>query len=166
MKSVLSLSHGNAVPGRGFSVNKIMLESHGYSNDSDTIAALKDSIRKEDGVDKFPITRKLLNYSFKSYAKYQEYLASKRREDERERNLKLQKEAASAAAEARKEELEGIQNEIEKCELQGKAADDRSWCCTRILEENRKAAKTAQTKIELGLGQKRQLEERLQKLKS
>ena len=153
MKSVLSLSDGNAVPGRGFSVNNIMLESHGYSIDSDTIAALKDSIRKEGGVDKFPITRKLLNYSFKSYAKYQEYLERK-------------KETASAAAEARKQELEGIRNEIEKCELQGKAADDRSWCCTRILEENRKAAKTAQTKIELGLGQKRQPEERLEKLKS
>ena len=105
MKCVLSLSHGNTVPERGFSMNKIMLESHGYTIDNDTIAALilvKDSIRKEGGVDKFPITRKLLNYSFKSYAKYQVDLASKRREDEIERNLKLQKNAASAAAEARK----------------------------------------------------------------
>ena len=86
MKYVLSLSHGNAVPERGFSMNKIMLESHGYTIDNDTIAALrlvKNSIRKEGGVDKFPITRKLLNYSFESYAKYQKYLASKRREDER-----------------------------------------------------------------------------------
>ena len=35
-------------------------------------------------------------------------IASKRREDERERNLKLPKEAASAAAEARKQELKVI----------------------------------------------------------
>ena len=35
-------------------------------------------------------------------------IASKRREDEREINLKLQKEAASAAAEARKQELKVI----------------------------------------------------------
>ena len=50
-----------------------MLESNGYTIDNDTIADLrlvKDSIRKEGGVDTFPITRKLLNYSFKSYAKY------------------------------------------------------------------------------------------------
>ena len=49
MKCVLSLSHGNTVPERGFSVNKIMLESHGYTIDNETIAALrlvKDSIRK------------------------------------------------------------------------------------------------------------------------
>ena len=72
-------------------MNKIMLKSHGYSIDNDTIAALrlvKDFIRKE-GVDKFLITRKLLNYAFKSYAKYREYLASKRREDERERKQSL-----------------------------------------------------------------------------
>ena len=86
MKYVLSLSHGHAVPERGFSMNKIMLESHGYTIDNDTIAALrlvKNSIRKEGGVDKFPTTRKLLNYSLESYAKYQKYLASRRREDER-----------------------------------------------------------------------------------
>ena len=107
MKCVLSLSHGNAVPERYFSMKKIMLESHGYAIDNDAIAALrlvKDSIRKEGGMDKFPI--RLFNYSFKSYAKYQEYLTSKRSEDERERNLKFQREAASAAAEARKQELE------------------------------------------------------------
>ena len=119
-KYVVSLSHGSAVPERDFSMNKIILESHGYITDNDSIVALilvKDSIGKEDGEDKFPITRKLLNYSFKSYAKYQEYLASKRREDERERNLKFQKETASAAADTRKKELEAFRNEIEKCKL-------------------------------------------------
>ena len=38
MKCVLSLSHGNAVPERGFSINKIMLESHGYMIDNVTAA--------------------------------------------------------------------------------------------------------------------------------
>ena len=123
---VLSLSHGNAVPERGFSTNKIMLEFHGYTIDNVTIAALrlvKDSIQK-GGVDKFPITRKLINYSFKSYAKYQEYLTAKRGEQERVNALKEQKEAALSAAEARKHELETLQNHIEKCELQVKAADE------------------------------------------
>ena len=165
MKCVLSLSHGNAVPERGFSMNKIMLESHGYTIGNNTMAALRlveDSIRK-GGVDKFPITRKLVNYSFKSYAKYQEYLASKRREDERERNLKLQKEAASTAAEARKQEPETIRNEIEKCKPQMKAADeiiadgnrDLGVALESLKKTDRKAVKTAQTKIELGLGQKK-----------
>ena len=35
----------------------------------------------------------------------------------------MQKKAASTAAETRKQELETIRNEIEKCKLQGKTAD-------------------------------------------
>ena len=57
---------------RDFYMNKIMLESHGNTIDNDTIAALrlvKDFIRKEGGIDKFLITRKLLNYSYKSLCK-------------------------------------------------------------------------------------------------
>ena len=52
-------------------MNKIMLESHGNTIDNATIAALrlvKDFIRKEGGIDEFPITRKLLN-SYKSLCK-------------------------------------------------------------------------------------------------
>ena len=55
-------------------MNNIKLESHGYTIVNDTIAALrliKNSSRK-GGIDKFPLTRKWLYYSFKSYAKYQE----------------------------------------------------------------------------------------------
>ena len=73
MRCVLSLSHGNAAPERDFSMNKIMLESDGYINGNDLIATLrlvKDSARKEAGIDKFPITGKLLNYTFKSFVKY------------------------------------------------------------------------------------------------
>ena len=69
MKCVVSLSYGNAVPKRGFSMNEIMLESHSYPIENYIIVALrlvKYSIRKEGDVDKFPITRKLFNYSFKS----------------------------------------------------------------------------------------------------
>lgn len=38
-RCVLSLSHGNAVPERGFSINKILLEAHGTSMDESTIQA-------------------------------------------------------------------------------------------------------------------------------
>jgi len=120
IKCVMSLSHGNAVSERGFSINKIMLESHGYTIDNDTIAALrlvKDTIQKEGGVDQFPITKKLINYSFQSYAKYQEYLAANREKQKRLDMLKLQKEIAVSAAEVRRQELETLEKEIEnvKC---------------------------------------------------
>ena len=41
MKCVLSLSHGNAVSKRGCSMNKIMLESYGFTIDNDTKDALR-----------------------------------------------------------------------------------------------------------------------------
>ena len=50
-------------------------------------------------------------------------ISHQREGNARERNLKLQKKAASTAAEARKQELEAIRNEIEKCKLQVKTAD-------------------------------------------
>ena len=87
----------------------------------------------------------------------------------------MKKEAASAAAEARKQELEAIWNEIEKCKLQVKAANEIIADGNRDLDValksskktlDIKAVKTAPTKFQLGLGQKRQFEECLEKLKS
>ena len=40
-KSILSLSHGNVVPERGFSINKYMLSIHGNSIQGDTITSLR-----------------------------------------------------------------------------------------------------------------------------
>ena len=40
-KCVLSLSHGNSVPERGFSINKILLDAHGTSIKEDTIVAIR-----------------------------------------------------------------------------------------------------------------------------
>ena len=41
MKCVLSLSHGNSTPERGFSINKLILGIHGYSTYEDTLTALR-----------------------------------------------------------------------------------------------------------------------------
>ena len=41
VKCILSLSHGNAVPERGFSVNKRLIEAHGTSIGEDTIQAYR-----------------------------------------------------------------------------------------------------------------------------
>ena len=40
VKTVISLSHGNALPESGFSVNKSILDTHGNSLDPDKIQAL------------------------------------------------------------------------------------------------------------------------------
>ena len=60
---VLSLSHGNSTPERGFSVNKRLLVMHGYGTYDDSIIALgmvKDELLRVPGVLEFPIIRELL----------------------------------------------------------------------------------------------------------
>ena len=60
---VLSLSHGNSIPERGFSVNKRLLVIHGYGTYDDSIIALamvKDELLRVAGVLEFPIIRELL----------------------------------------------------------------------------------------------------------
>ena len=127
IKCVLSLSHGNAVPERGFSVNKIMLESHGYTIDNDTIAALrlvKDSIKREGGEENFPITRKLIKYSSESNREYKNYLASKKAKKEEDKAVKLQRESKVAAIKVKEQKLKMIIDDIDDCHQQIKAIDD------------------------------------------
>ena len=58
------LSHGNSTPERGFSVNKQLLDVHGYSTYENTIIALwmvKNERLRVGGILEFPITRELLD---------------------------------------------------------------------------------------------------------
>ena len=41
VKCVLSVSHGNSTPEDGFSINKIMLETHGYTIYEDIVVTLR-----------------------------------------------------------------------------------------------------------------------------
>ena len=62
-KLVLSVSHGNSAPKNGFSINKAMLDIHGYSLGESTMEALrfaKDAILKHSSILDIPITRSLL----------------------------------------------------------------------------------------------------------
>ena len=71
---VLSLSHGNTTPERGFSVNTRLLAVHGYSTYEDTIIALrivKDDVLGVGGILDFPITRELWDSVSVSRSKYE-----------------------------------------------------------------------------------------------
>ena len=104
VKCVLSLSHGNAVPERGFSINKLFLESHGYSIENSTICALrivKDMIHKVGGVKKFPV-KKLIPYVKVSYAKYTAYLDAERARKQQRAALLALKAATQTATQEKK----------------------------------------------------------------
>ena len=53
MNCILILSHGNADPERGFSVNKHLLNIHGSTTSEETIEAfrfVKDCLNRKDGL--------------------------------------------------------------------------------------------------------------------
>ena len=63
VKCVLSVSHGNSTPECGFSINKIMLETHGYTIYEDAIVTLKivkDELNRVGSVTKFNIDKELI----------------------------------------------------------------------------------------------------------
>ena len=97
-KDVLSLSHGNVVPERGFSINKYLLSVHENSIKEDTIVTLrlvKDELRLVGGLSNFKITRSLMVSVKVSYIRYQAYLDAEKKvkvDQERKRKEEEQKE--------------------------------------------------------------------------
>ena len=176
MKAVLSISHGNAVPERGFSVNKIMLEVHGWTIQNDTIAALrlvKDAIRQHGGATEFPITRKLLDHCAKAHEREVAHRRAQEAEAKKQEQIKLQHEAATLALKAEKDKVNKLESQIAMYELQLKAADeivaDGNRDLTAVLDGSkgkvdRQSVQAANSKIQIGIGQKRSLEEKKHEL--
>lgn len=65
--AVLSVSHGNAVPERGFSLNKQILQNRELlgENTIEAIRIVKDSLNLLDNIEDFPINRALFRVSIK-----------------------------------------------------------------------------------------------------
>jgi len=79
------VSHGNAAPECGFSINKGLLVTHGNSLDSQTLVALrivKGGILNAGGFLNVPLTKQLLTSVKTSYQKYQADLEAKRKFEE------------------------------------------------------------------------------------
>ena len=87
---MLSISHGNTAPENGLSINKAMLDVHGYSLGESTIEVLrfvKDAILKHSSILDIPITRSQLD-NVKGYGtwltwKLREPLKKKRKQKEK-----------------------------------------------------------------------------------
>ena len=80
VKSILTLSHGNAGPEQGFSINKAIIDSHGTSLSEDMIIALrrvKHRILQVGGILNFPITIPILESVKSSRSRYVQELKSK-----------------------------------------------------------------------------------------
>ena len=87
---LFSLSHSNSTPEQGFSINKVLLESHGYTMQNNKISALwfvKDELNRVGGVSNFPVTQNLITQVKGATAKYMADLEQKnllRQEEEKQ----------------------------------------------------------------------------------
>ena len=142
VKAILSLSHGNVVPERVFSINKYLLPIHGNSTDEKTIVALrlvKDFICSEGGFSNIIITREILQSVKSSHSRYQVYLEVQRKLNENEGKLRLQKE----------KEVVLMKEREEKEILQIKIGKDIEYTkqCIHQLENNLKDANDDLAKV-------------------
>lgn len=79
---VLPLSHGNAAPECGFSLNKNILEIHGASLNDETLVSLriiKDACIRANGFLNIEITNSMIKSVKQSYQKYQADLEAKKK---------------------------------------------------------------------------------------
>ena len=169
-KCIMLLSHGNADPERGFSINKHLLSIHGHSIGEDTIQAIrltKDYIIKCGGLEKVPITKKLLRSCKEARSKYEKDLNEKQQLALKEAEaVKAKKEAATENKKISKkqEELEKMNRDIsslntgiliaDKSVVEGNAELSN---CLQSKSLNREKIQQAQSKIEMGVKRKLEL---------
>ena len=174
--TVCSLGHGNAAPERGFSINKALLDGHGYTIQEDTVVSLlivKDWINEYGGTLKFPVTKELRQQGKGARAKYTAFLEEKKKLLQKQERRNRQEQADTAHHKTRKQlHAETLSEDIERCEIGLKTTEEiieqgnaklRDALSGRTLNKN--ALVSAQTKISIGLDRKRQCDKELAALK-
>lgn len=171
VKCVLSVSHGNATPERGFSINKLILQHHGSRLGEHTLVSLrttKDELCRIGGELNFPLTKELRNAVKNAYANYKVHQAEKEALRKKEEEIQKRKDADAAEKEKRKTELQEINNEISKLQSYLQAANeiihDGKESLDKALQAktlNRNDLQAAHSKMEVGLERKRKLEDQL-----
>lgn len=183
VKCVLVISHGNADPERGFSINKHVLAIHGSNTSEQTLESIrlvKDYLIKCGGVDKIYITKNLLSSCKSAYSRYHKDLEEKKKMALAEESIRKAKEVEKAREDTQKslkkakdEELKIMSDEIsviktgivvaEQSITEGNdrlseiLKDKGILTKGKLVEELQKV----QSKIDMGVKRKRDLSEQL-----
>ena len=183
VKCVMLVSHGNADPERGFSINKHMLQIHGNSLGEETIVAIrlvKDHIVHCGGLSNVLLTDSLLDSCRAARSRYQNDLEAKRKQAEKESAAKAAAAEAEAAAQvalaARKkkdEKLDSIEKEMKGVKAGIAVADETNQEANEelkvILNKSNTLSKTqfvaqvtkVQAKIDMATKRKQELTEEM-----
>ena len=97
MNCVLILSHENAGPERGFSVNKHLQNIHGSTTNEEGIEALrfgKDCLKKKGGVESIKVSKGLIKVCQNAHSLYTQELAEKRKQklEAKEATIRIQEQ--------------------------------------------------------------------------
>ena len=115
VKCILVLSQGNADPERGFSINKWLIDIHGYNIQEETIEAVrlvKDYLIQLGGLENVIINKQLIKMCSDAHLKYFSEQDLKRKQAEKEKADKDQAQREEAAAVKVIEKSCEIENEI------------------------------------------------------
>ena len=165
IRIVLSLSHGNAYPEQGFSINKQLMESHGYATGSKTIASLrmvKDKLYRVGGVLNLPLTVELFHSVKSARAKYFADMEQEKLAAETAKKQELLKKHVETTKKSNKEKADEIAAELERLECDIQVADaiiqEGNEQLQKLISSknlNRKELQSAQSKLDIGLQRKR-----------
>lgn len=125
-KICLCVSHGNADPERGFSLNKAILDGRESLKD-DTIIALrivKDHLILHERIENFKISQRLLYFASKARQEYQNHQEMERKKSIEHAARKRQAEENEKTSKKRKESVNEINQLINEETFKLKAAED------------------------------------------
>ena len=165
VKVFLTLSHGNAGPEQGFSLNKSIIDAHGTRLGEDVIVALrriKHRLLQVGGLNKFEVTRPLLESVKESSSRYKAELKAN---EEKARSLKIGEKIRNENS------IRNIESEIKTTEMGIEVAEQAISDGSSKLAAHL-AAKTLDPKklkednslIQMGLERKNKLTEELYNL--
>jgi hypothetical protein len=164
-KAALTLSHGNAIPERGFSVNNSLLGKESLSLGERTIVAqriVKDTVRLYGSVANVPIQKDLLLVCRKAHSEYALHLEQQRQLEVQEKKKKREEEMATEEKKEIKKKTEDVLNKIcEQEKLQGELLKEQQIAnelineasrklSTAIEDNNMNSAKVAQVMLSAG----------------
>lgn len=132
VKSALSLSHGNAAPERGFSVNNSLLSKERLALGEETISAarvVKEAVKLFGSVTGVPVTKSLIACSRKAHAEYVLQL-------EKEKTAQKMKIEEQRKQELMKKELETV---LVNKEAMCKAIKEQDGLETQQMQEQETA---------------------------
>ena len=133
------LSHGNSTLERGFSINKQILEAHGYTIYLETLEALrlvKDELNQVGDVFNFDITCSLLDEVKLSCSRYETDRIERKALEEKElvpKKRELEEITRKAISE---KENESINGKINQCKCSLKVPDDLILDAKTTLQES------------------------------